>query len=87
MFKFLSKGPNTGRQLGTKESKIFGIELTLKNILAEGGDLHDTLASGDGLDEPEGSYSLFSNAICISSFHLSNPREIVPRIGDELCKS
>ena len=25
-------------------------------------------------------YSLFSNVMCVSSFHVSNPREIVPRI-------
>ena len=32
-------------------------------------------------------YSLFSNVVCICSFHLSNPREIVPRLSDKLCKS
>ena len=32
-------------------------------------------------------YSLFLNIMCISSFHLSNPREIMPRISHKLCKS
>ena len=32
-------------------------------------------------------YSLFSSFMSISSFHLSNPREIVPRISDKLYKS
>ena len=32
-------------------------------------------------------YSLLSNVMCVSSFHLSNPREVVPRISDKLCKS
>ena len=27
-------------------------------------------------------YSLLSNVVCISSFHISNPREIMPRIND-----
>ena len=29
-------------------------------------------------------HSLLSNVMCISSFHLSDPREIVPRISDKL---
>ena len=31
--------------------------------------------------------SLFSNVVCICSFHLSNPREIMPHVGDKLCQS
>ena len=32
-------------------------------------------------------YGVFLSAMCISSFHLSNPCEIVTRISDKLCKS
>ena len=32
-------------------------------------------------------YCICSNVVCISSFHLSNPREIMPRISDRLCKT
>ena len=31
-------------------------------------------------------YGLFY-VMCIPSFHLSNPRKIVPRMSDKLCKS
>ena len=31
-------------------------------------------------------YSVFLTIMCISSFHLSNPLEIVTHISDKLCK-
>ena len=39
------------------------------------------------VDQNKQQYGLFSNVTCIFSFHLSNQREIVPRMSDKLCKS
>ena len=83
------------RSVADKSHRVIVASATfpLFSITREGESLCETKEQKDKLDKllvapaTRRLYSLFSDAVCISSFHFSNPREIIPRTSDKLCKS